>query len=250
MDSDYFSERYGEDFLSLPKWEIESGKVFYFSIYCQFKCSYEFTALLEKEVIIEAGETQVFSLKEGKSQIIKFEHNEKSKKEIQFISYSNKLSSFKMFVSKDEDPSSQNSLLVVPSWIGGYYASLTNKSIDWCENCTFYILLEAETGVSDISFMVKYEDTINKIKHIEPIFSTIKPFQKHCYSIEIEEKSKNENLIIETILFSGSATLGMNPWTNPILSSNQINYVYLYYITISLTIKYTTSCRNIGNGFE
>lgn len=179
---------------------------------------------MEKEVKIEVGETQVFFLKEGQSQILSFEHNSKEKKEIQFMSYSNKLSPFKMFVSKNKGPSSQNTLEIIPSWMGGYSAFTSKDYVNWCENCTYYILLEAEKGAADISFIIKYEDTIHKIKHIEPIWSILQPGKMHCYSIEIDEKFKNENLIIETILFSGSATLGINPWNNPIPIFNSTNY--------------------------
>ncbi len=175
---------------------------------------------MEKEVKIEVGETQVYSLKEGQSQILSFEHNAKDKKEIQFISYTTKLSPFRMFVSREKNPSTQNTLTIIPSWMGGYYASASKKSVNWCENCTYYILLEAEKGAADITFTVKYEDTINKIKHIEPIWSSLTPGRMHCYSIEIEDSFKNENLIIETILFSGSAVLGMNSWSNPLVNTN------------------------------
>lgn len=180
---------------------------------------------MEEEVKILPGKMEVFSLREGNSIILNFEHKKNSKKnEIQFISFSHKFTPFKMFVSKSANPSSQNTLTVIPSWMGGYYTSIDKESPYWCEeDCTYYILLEAEKGASDISFMVRYEDTVQKMKHIHPIFSTLKPLKMHCYSIDIKERFKKENLIIETILFSGSATLGMNPWKNPVVYPNEIN---------------------------
>ena len=124
------------------------------------------------------------------------------------------MSTFKMFVSSSGSPSSRNTLPVIPSWIGGYYSSVTRNSFNFCSNCTYYIMLEAEQGTAEIFFMIKYEDSVNKVKSNEPIFSTLKPGNMHCYSIEITEDLKNETLIIQTMLFSGSASLLVNPWTN------------------------------------
>jgi hypothetical protein len=220
LESEFYSESYGEDFLTIPKSIVQTGKIFYFSIYCQFKCTYEFEAFLEEEIKVQVGERSIFSLREGRSFILSFEHKKKFVQEIQFMSFTYKLSPFKMFISKNKSPSTQNSLPIIPSWMGGYYSSLTRESKDWCEDCTFYILLEAEKGSSEINFMVRYEDTIHKIKHFEPLYSTLKPQQMHCYSIDVDEKNKNENLIIETVLFSGSAQIAYNPWTNPIVDPN------------------------------
>ncbi len=120
-----------------------------------------------------------------------------------------------MFVSFNKSPSSENSLPIIPSWIGGYYSSINSDSILFCSNCTYYILLESEKGSAEIFFMIKYEDSVNRIKTNEPIFSTLKPYNMHCYSININEENKNKTLIIQTMLFSGSTTLLINPWINP-----------------------------------
>lgn len=168
---------------------------------------------------------QIFSLREGRSFIMNFHHEKKSTKEIQFIAFSKKLSPFKMFISNgNESPSSQNSIEIQPSWLGGYSAIVDKTSKNWCEDCTYKILLEAERGSNEIFLMVRYEDTIHQIsnKNFENIYASLNPRKMHCYSLEISEEKKAENLIIETILFSGSAKLAMNPWTNPIIDKQNL----------------------------
>jgi hypothetical protein len=194
---------------------VEGGRIFYFSIFCEFKCNYQFVATLEPEFKIAENEVYTFNIKPEKQIILKFDQNKPNATEIEFISYSPKMSTFKMFVSSNANPSSQNSLPVIPSWIGGYYSSINKNSFTFCSNCTYYVLLEAEIGAAEIFFMVKYEDSVNKVKSNEPIFSTLKPANMHCYSIEIPEEFKNETLVIQTMLFSGSASLLVNPWKNP-----------------------------------
>jgi len=187
----------------------------YFSIFCEFKCKYEFTATLEPEFKIAENEVYTFNIKPENQIILKFDQKRADAKEIEFISYSPKMSSFKMFVSVSGNPGSQNTFPVFPSWIGGYYSSVNRNTLNFCSNCTYYVMLEAEKGIAEIFLMVKYEDSVNKVKSNEPIFSTLKPANMHCYSIEVEEQFKNETLIIQTMLFSGSASLLVNPWENP-----------------------------------
>jgi hypothetical protein len=106
-------------------------------------------------------------------------------------------------------------MTIVPSWVGGYYASVTKNSIHFCMNCTYNILIEAENDLAEVFLTIKYEDTIANINSQEFTFSTLKPFQRHCYSIDVNEKYKNEDIIIQTTLFSGSANLLINPWDFP-----------------------------------
>lgn len=181
--------------------------------------------------------------------MVSFEHKKKNVEEIQFISFTHKLTPFKMFISKDKAPSTQNTLPTIPSWHGGYYTSLTKNSKDWCEECTFYILLEAEKGSSEINFMIRYEDTIHKIKHFEPLYSTVKPRQFHCYSILINELNKLDNLIIETVLFSGSAQFAYNPWTNPIYDNKNFDkniFKFKEDINMEAINIITPEQRNVG----
>lgn len=170
---------------------------------------------MQQEFNVMENELYTFNLKAGNSIILNFYQTREDLKEIEFISYSPKLMSFKMLVSTKENPSSENTISVIPSWLGGYFSSVNKGSLRFCYKCSYYILLEAERSTSDINFMIKYEDSVNKIKSYEPIYSTLKPFHMHCYSYEITEANKNETLIIQTMLFSGSATLGLNPWNNP-----------------------------------
>lgn len=130
-----------------------------------------------------------------------------------------------MYVSKESNPSSTNTFTIIPSWIGGYYASTIKNNYNFCKNCTYNILLEAEKNSAEINFMVKYENSVNKIKSHQQIFSTVKPFGSHCYSIDVTESNKNETLIVQTMLFSGSSTLLVNPWTNPMVTGERFKIV-------------------------
>lgn len=138
------------------------------------------------------------------------------------------MSAFRIYISKDSTPSSSNSMTIIPSWVGGYYSSVTKNSAFYCSNCTFNILIEAENDLAEVFLSVKYEDAVSRVNAHEPIFSTLKPFRRHCYFIEVEDRFKDEEIIVQTMLFSGSARLLINPWISPLnitkfQSSKEIN---------------------------
>lgn len=125
------------------------------------------------------------------------------------------MSPYKVYISDKVNPSSSNSMQIIPSWIGGYYASVSKQSSHFCFNCTYFVLIEAENELAEVFFTVKYEDSFSKVNPQDPIFSTLKPFRRHCYSFDVDEKYKNEDIIVQTTLFSGSANLLVKPWLEP-----------------------------------
>lgn len=154
------------------------------------------------------------------------------------------MSGFRMYISKKENPSASNSILVIPSWVGGYYASVTENSAHYCTNCTYYILIEADNDFAEVFFTAKYEGSYSPITPQDPVFSTLKPFKKHCYTIDVEEKYKEEEIIIQTVLFSGSAYLLVKPWNKP---QNQTDYTITKEINSEDVSILTPAKRNIDN---
>lgn len=168
-----------------------------------------------KEYLIKSDRLYKFRLTRQSSISLKFHQGRANFKELEFIGFSPKMSAFRMYVSNQETATSENSLLVIPSWIGGYFTSVRKDSRYYCVNCNFTILLEPEYEHAEVFFIIRYENSVSQIKPHFPIFSTLKPFKTHCYKMNIPEKYKNDELIIQTELFSGSANLLYNPWSLP-----------------------------------
>jgi len=170
---------------------------------------------LETELNIVENELYSYYITKDNSISLKFDQRRQSYRELEFIAYSAKMSAFRIYISDKNNPSSSNSMTIIPTWIGGYYASVTKHSPHFCFNCTYYILLESENDLAEVFFTIKYEDSVSKVNPHEPIFSALKPFRRHCYSINVEEKYADDELIIQTMLFSGSTKLLINPWEMP-----------------------------------
>jgi hypothetical protein len=145
---------------------------------------------------------------------LKFVQDQREYKELEFISFSPKLSPYRMFISREESANSANTMQIIPSWIGGYFSSVSKNSTNYCTNCNFTILIEPEFQDAHVFFIIRYENSVSEITH-HPIISTLKPFRKHCYFINIPDRYKNEDMIIQTELFSGSVEMLYNPWELP-----------------------------------
>lgn len=120
-----------------------------------------------------------------------------------------------MYISRKENANSQNTMDIIPSWIGGYFSSVKKNSKNYCINCNFTILLETEFEHADIFFIIRYENSVTEMFSHAPVISTLNPFGKHCYKINVPKKFQAEDLIIQTELFSGGANMLYNPWSLP-----------------------------------
>jgi hypothetical protein len=125
-------------------------------------------------------------------------------------------------MSHKTNPVSTNSMQIIASWVGGYYASVTKNSSFFCSNCTYNILIESENDSAEVLFVVKYEDNVSKVNSDELIFSTLKPYGRHCYFIDIDKKNLNEEIVVQNMVFSGSASLLINPIEMP---NNLIGFI-------------------------
>jgi len=161
-----------------------------------------------------------FRLTKNSTVSLKFQQDERDYKELEFISFSPKMSPFRMYVSKEETATSQNTMDIIPSWMGGYFSSVTDNSKNYCKNCNFTILIEPEFEDAHVFFIIRYENSVSEIFPHAPIISTLKPYKKHCYSINVPERFKNEDMIIQTELFSGSVEMLYNPWKLPTKKKN------------------------------
>ena len=54
-EAEWYSERYGNDILTIPSYAVDKEETFYVCMYCQYKCRYELYSYLSKEAPAEIG---------------------------------------------------------------------------------------------------------------------------------------------------------------------------------------------------
>ena len=205
QEADWYSEQYGNDILTIPKYALEKNDIFYIGLYCLKSCNYELNVYLSNEVEIELGKIYYIKIpkKSSQSYFIKIAPDLKYV-ELNVIANCPELKSFKIFMSKNS-PNSQNSYKVNPSWEGGYTINIDKKNDILCNNCTYHILLQTMNDDVQIQLNAYIKNHLTKIKMGKPIYDAVKKDSKRCYKFEINEEDLNnkEQIIIQTNLYSG-----------------------------------------------
>ena len=233
-EAEWYSQRYGNDILTIPPNDLKKGDIFYICMYCQYKCRYELKAYLTKEIPLKFGKFYSFQMLKGESYSysLYIPKNEK-KEDLNIVANNPNLQNFKIFMSQNS-PSSQNTLQVIPSWAGCFLIPVTKNMKEYCNDCTFHILIQAQDNI-EISFNSYFQNTITEIFQGDPINDAIKKGYKRCYEFDLKnrEKLKNNKLLIQTYLFSGSVLLKLYGWNKKnieeklnITNLNEDKYLY------------------------
>ena len=217
VKSQWYSERYGSDVLSISSQFVGANDTFYIGMYCQFKCKYQMMAYLSLEIELNIGRiyTIYISKKSTLNYYITIPPN-KDYDELNILATSPFLKEFKIFISKDH-PSSQNTYQVMPSWAGGYMITIDKGSKEYCNNCTYHILLQGgEEEDATVQIAPYYQDSVSYIQSGYPIYDSVKERKKRCYKFKMDSAkiSSNENLIIQNTLFSGHLMMYIGGWND------------------------------------
>ena len=204
-EADWYSEQYGNDILTIPKHSLKPNDIFYIGMHCQRKCSYELKAYLSNEIGIELGRIYYIKIpkKSTQSYFINIGPNIKYE-ELNVVANSPELKSFKIFMSTDS-PNSQNSFKVNPSWGGGYVINIDKKNEYFCNNCTYYILLQTQNEDVQIQLNAYVKNHLTNVMMSKPVYDAVKKDSRRCYKFEIKDDDINnkEQIIIQTNLYSG-----------------------------------------------
>ena len=228
--SEWYSERYGDDVLTIPTEALIPGDTLYLGIYCQFKCRYNLYIKQSEEAVMEIGKYNLISL--GPHQTLNYKLKIKDEfDELNIISFS-ETGKFKIYVNK-EAPSSQNTINVIPSWKNGYVFQIkkSNKK-EYCSNCHYHIAIHNEKSetIYPLTLYAYFPDKIIKLKPEEIMYDAMEQISDRCYSFAIAKEEKKERLIIQTTMFSGGLSLVIDGWTNLGREANvamkQENYTY------------------------
>ena len=204
-EADWYSEQYGNDILTIPRYALDKNEIFYIGLYCERKCNYELNAYLSNEIEIELGRIYYIKIpkKSSQSYFIKIAPD-LNYEELNVVANCPSMKSFKIFMSKDS-PSSQNTFKVIPSWEGGYTINIDKKNENFCKNCNYHILLQTQNEDVEIQLNAYIQNYLTNIKMSKPVYDTVKKEGKRCYKFKINEDDiKNkEQIAIQTNIYSG-----------------------------------------------
>ena len=216
--SEWFSEQYGSDILSIPPESVEENDIFYIGMYCQYKCKYILKVVTVVETEAKLGEYYPLYLKPKETMNYKIKIKSGFEK-LKVIAYSETGGKFKMFMNR-YSPSSANTYKVIPSWERGYVIMVQRDSNEYCTNCEYHVIIHNEEDeekgeTNQIYFYVRTEDKDYKF-NLEPfdkIYDAMEQNSRVCFNFNITEREKKEEkLIIDIVVYSGHATLLIEGW--------------------------------------
>ena len=75
LSSEWYSQRYGADIVTVPAGSVHGGDIFYIGMYCQFKCRYFLNSYTTFEITIYAGIGYILNIKPGETGNLKLPVN-------------------------------------------------------------------------------------------------------------------------------------------------------------------------------
>ena len=214
--SEWYSEQYGSDLMSIPAESVGENDIFYIGMYCQFKCRYflKIETGIESELKLNKITHLMLKPYETMNYKIKIE-NEYDKIKVMAVANGK----FKIFMNQNT-PSSANTYQVIPSWHNGYVIIITKNMREYCTNCEYHLIVyneetEEKNELNDIIIRVVTEEKNKKsnLNKFANIYDALETNSKACFDFNITERQKNnEKLIIDLTVYSGDATLLIEGW--------------------------------------
>ena len=212
-DSDWFSETFGNDIITVPAKDLKDTKKLYVALYCEKKCRYKLKAYLTKEIEFQLGEVNSIKLSKHNSVNFFLKINKDNYEQLKIVAYSPEQKHFHILMSKDDKmPSTQNTYQAIPSWMGGYMINVNNEKGE----CTYHLLFQTEEESTLIKFYAFFQNTFTRISSGEPIMDSMGRNLNRCYYYDIRKGNYNttneDKLIIQMTLFGGEALLHISGW--------------------------------------
>ena len=221
--SSWYSERYGDDIITINKEHIEPNRTFHIGVYCQFQCNYKLKAYLSEILDIQEGKINSYLLSKKSSITFKF-HTKVNYDHLSFAFISPQMKPFKLYIAKN-NPSSQNTFKLEPSWISGYTLDIKKGDSRYCENCDYFIVAESQEQDVSISMIVTYPGTELMLRPSEQIFDHVTVKGRRCYKYKINELTADDAIVTNIVLFSGTAIVQVHGYD----SNVEMNYSTIPY---------------------
>ena len=248
--SEWYSEQYGSDLISIPADSIKPNDIFYIGMYCQYKCRYFLKVAVGTETTVTLNKPTFLKIKPHETMNYKIEMKQ-DYEELKVIVSSRVSGKFRIFMEK-KSPSASRTFKVIPSWNNGYVIVVKKGTNEYCTNCDYHVVIqnESEKESNYILFLAKIQDKFYDLRKNIPVMDVLTKNSYRCFRFNMTDtEKKNEKLIIQSTIYSGDATLLLEGWesknilTKADADSNQYSYqIYLE--------KYILIDKDILNNFN
>ena len=223
LSSEWYSQRYGPDIITISPESVKENDIFYIGIYCQFKCRYYLNTYVTNEIEIKEEIGYVLNIKPKETGNLKLHMG--VFEELKVVIYFRQKGKLKVLMSKDM-PTTQNSFNVIPSWAYGYSIIVKKNTPEYCSNCDYHIFIknEGENTINNLYiFPINQKPRFTLRKYL-PLYDTMDKKMKRCYDFPLSNIDKEkEKFILQITMYSGKVDIAFEGW-----ESKNINFIDNY----------------------
>ena len=212
LSSEWYSQRYGPDIITIPPQSVKKDDIFYIGIYCQFKCKYYLKAYVTPDLEIKEGIGYITNVKPKETGNLKLHVGEFD--ELKIVIYFRQRGKIKVLMSK-EMPTTQNSFNVIPSWVYGYSIIVKKDTPEYCSNCDYHILLknEGKNTVNNLYLFPIIQPERFTLRSYLPLYDAMEKNTRRCYDFPITNAEKEkEKFILQIAVYSGKIDTVFEGW--------------------------------------
>ena len=246
-ESDWYSEKYGNDIISIPTKELIGLNKLYISLFCEHKCKYNIKSYFTKELPLKLGIINSIKLSKDTSIHYFLKISQENFTQLKIVAYSPSKTHFHFLMSKDtKELSTQNSIKAIPFYFGGYMINIERTSKDYCNDCIYHILFQTEDDSTQIKFYAFFQDTFTLIESGQTLVDSLSKDFNRCYYYDLKQNFylkylNDDRIIIHITLFGGEAFLYISGFNKIIYQNlNEIkklkNYGFQIYNEKSILI--------------
>lgn len=242
-NSNFYSSEPGENYVVVPKDQLQLDKLIYISVYCEKECYFHLELKYDDELTINMDNFMSFRLEDDSDLLIKFGSVDVG---FELSLYCPQMTKFKAYLQKEKIPSLSNTLTLYPTFIGGYGIELTPKMKGFCKDCTYYLLIVAEDkdtliNKSQIIISLTRIDQYQYLDERFPAFSVVSKDNRRCHMFDAPNFAMIDNVITTLTVFSGSVKLDINPGK---FSDTRAEAKFKYDVPINLVVKHNPTDMN------
>ena len=203
------SNRFGDEIVTLSGPYMIPFQYFHIGIHCKEKCSYIFRISVVKNINIEEGKINSFTIEQRTVMHFSFK-TKPDFKELKVYLYGSFNSNFKSYLAVF-DKTSAFSLLPEPILFNGYrYTVFSSKNN---ETKQFELTVDNSDEKQELDIFLQYDNEPIKVKEAEPLYDVIDGNKANCYYYSIEQRNQEKDIIISTTLFNGIGFLYISGFT-------------------------------------
>lgn len=210
--AEFYSDKFGEEVITVPDSEFKEGTVFYIGIKCEKKCNYQLIVKLRQTVTIDTDKSYIYP--GNSNEFIRLKFKTPANFSYIFVSTDAKgLSPYRLYVT-DNDFTINNALETKPISYNGYRVEINKNEIKDIKS-EYYCLIQNYGKNNRIQIIVFTDNHEIDLEPYEPFDDVFKSNEERCYEVPVETSTYDKPFILQIHSNYGNSQITAGGWKCP-----------------------------------